>query len=77
MKEIDNVVIMPLEYGMHGVSVLNHDGSITVFLNSRDSHERRLKAFQHELKHIKRRDFEKNDVQEIEHEAHITENVSP
>ncbi len=70
MKEIDNVVIMPLEYGMHGVSVLNHDGSITVILNSRDSHERQIKAYQHELKHIEKRDFEKHDVQEIENQAH-------
>lgn len=77
MTEDINVVIMSLEYGMHGTAALNHDGSITIFLNSRDSHEMQVKAYQHELKHIKRRDFEKNDVQEIEHEAHITENVSP
>lgn len=73
MKEDINVQIINMEYGMHGASVLNHDGSITVFLNSRDSHERQLKAYDHELRHCKKNDFEKADVQEIEYEAHRME----
>lgn len=70
MKRDINVQIINMEYGMHGASVLNHDGSITVFLNSRDSHERRLKAYMHELDHDDNDDFYKADVQEIEYHAH-------
>lgn len=70
MSENINVVVLQMEYGMHGIACLNHDGSITVFLNSRDSHERQMEAYKHEMKHIKRRDFEKHDVQTIELEAH-------
>lgn len=69
-KEKPNVIIMDLEYGNHGFLCLNHDGSTTIFLNSRDSHERRLKTYKHELDHDEGEDFDKFDVQCIEYEAH-------
>ena len=50
----------------------NSDGSFTVFLNANLTHEAQLEAYQHALLHIKQNDFEKSDVQEIEHDAHNT-----
>lgn len=70
MTEDINVIVMNMEYGLHGHTCRNHDGSHTIFLNSRDSRERQLKAYDHELRHIKRGDFDKYDIQQIEYEAH-------
>ena len=64
------VVFLDMEYGLHGTSCLNSDGSVTVFLNSRDSREQHIKTYKHEIDHLLIRDFEKSDVQEIEYEAH-------
>lgn len=65
-----NIVIMNLEYGMHEMVTANHDGSYTIFLNARDSSERRLQSYYHALGHIERNDFGKADIQQIESEAH-------
>ena len=48
----------------------NEDGSYTIFVNSNLCDSKRLKAINHAFKHIKKKDFEKNDVQEIEANAH-------
>lgn len=48
----------------------NEDGSYSIFLNSRMTHERCVDAYFHALGHITENDFEKNDVQEIESCAH-------
>lgn len=48
----------------------NEDGSYTIFVNSNLCESKRLKAISHAFKHIKERDFEKDDVQEIEANAH-------
>lgn len=48
----------------------NEDGSYTIFVNSNLCDSKRLKAISHAFKHIKARDFEKDDVQEIEANAH-------
>lgn len=42
----------------------------TIYLNARLSHEDRVKAYQHALRHVERNDWEKDDVQKIEKEAH-------
>jgi len=42
----------------------------TIYLDEKDSYEERLTAYKHALSHIKKHDFEKTDVQEIESEAH-------
>lgn len=39
---------------------LNEDGSYSVFINSRLSHEGALKAYKHALNHIKNGDFFKS-----------------
>ena len=45
---------------------LNEDGSFTIFLNSRLSWERQMKAYQHALQHIMRDDFSKRCADDIE-----------
>ena len=55
---------------VHGLIRANEDGSYTIILNSRDSRERNLQAYQHELDHLFRGDLDGSDVQVIEAEAH-------
>ena len=50
--------------------VPNPDGSYTIMINSRLSYSGQLKAYQHALRHIMNNDFEKNNAQSIEYEAH-------
>ena len=50
--------------------VENSDGSYTIFLNSRLTHERLLQAYKHALEHIHKQDFEKQDADAIEAIAH-------
>ena len=42
----------------------------TIYIDDRLSHEQQVAAYRHALEHIRRNDFEKVDVDEIEHEAH-------
>ena len=42
----------------------------TVYIDERLSDQKKLEAYNHAMWHIKNHDFEKADVQEIEHEAH-------
>lgn len=55
----------------------NEDGSYTIFVNARLSHDGRMRAYQHAMEHINRNDFQKDDVQQIEAVAHdiLTEKV--
>lgn len=48
----------------------NEDGSYTIFVNSNLCESKRLHAIRHAFKHIKGRDFSKEDVQEIEAHSH-------
>lgn len=48
----------------------NEDGSYTIFVNSNLCESKRIGAIHHAIKHIRGRDFEKTDVQEIEANAH-------
>lgn len=50
---------------------LNEDGSYSIFINSRLSHEAALKAYTHALNHIKNGDFYKcsDDLNAIEKKA--------
>jgi len=42
----------------------------TIYLNARLSYHDRVRAYHHAMRHIDRNDFEKNNVQEIEKDAH-------
>ena len=50
--------------------VKNEDNSYTIFLNARLSKENQLKSYYHALRHINENDFCKENVQNIEYEAH-------
>nr|WP_300849857.1 hypothetical protein [uncultured Schaedlerella sp.] len=75
-----NVVVMDFK-GVKGneVVTVNEDNSYTILINARLSYEGQLKAYQHALRHIENNDFQKNDVQSIEYNAHQlnTEKVIP
>lgn len=51
--------------------IQNPDGSYSIFINSRLSWERQQEAYEHALKHIQINDFEKEDIQKIEYDAHF------
>ena len=42
----------------------------TIYLNARLSHKERVNAYLHALRHVERQDWEHDDVQQIEMEAH-------
>lgn len=49
---------------------VNEDDSYTILINARLSYEGQLKAYEHALRHINDNDFQKEDVQSIEYNAH-------
>lgn len=66
-----NIIVLDLKgTKQNEVVTENEDGSYTVFLNARLTHERRLEAYEHAMRHIMDDDFKKTDVQEIETVAH-------
>ncbi len=65
-----NVVILEKSGGIPGSVWLNTDDSYTIFIDARLSAEKQKEIFMHELHHIENKDFEKNNVQEIETVAH-------
>lgn len=69
---MDNVYVylIPMPEGIHE-GIFPCDNGYTVYLNSKDSWERRRQAYIHATKHIHRNDFNYcREVQEIETEAH-------
>lgn len=69
---LDNCQIIYLD-GMETNEAIteNEDSSYTIFINNNLSMAKRLKAIRHALEHIEEKDFEKDDVQEIEYKRHI------
>lgn len=66
-----NVVLMDFKSTKPNEMVtVNEDGSYTIFINSRLSHNRQLESYKHAIKHIENDDFHKTDIQSIEHNAH-------
>lgn len=71
MDEYINVNLIDIKDSMVREFVtVNEDGGHSVFVNARLSQEGRLTAYRHALRHIENGDFEKDDVQQIEAEAH-------
>lgn len=60
---------IPLPDGVHEIVLPCLDGH-TVYIDNQLSYEAQIEAYRHAIKHIKNRDFEKPDVQEIEADAH-------
>ena len=50
--------------------VLPCDAGFTVYVNARLAHGDRVRAYLHALRHIENDDWSKEDVQQIEWEAH-------
>lgn len=48
----------------------NADATYTIFLNARLTWERRLDAYQHELRHIQNGDYERHSADMIEMYSH-------
>ena len=45
-------------------------GGYTIYVNARLAYTDRVKAYLHALEHVRRKDWERCDVQQIEKEAH-------
>lgn len=69
MEEI-NVQLLNMDTKIPEHLVKNSDDSYTIFINARLSRESQLKSYYHALRHIKKDDFYKEDVQKIEIDAH-------
>ena len=67
-----NAVVMDMEYGITE-EVCWLDDYYTIFLNSHYDRESMIAAYSHAVNHIKRDDFDRPDVQEIENENHQNE----
>ena len=70
MTEGIYVYITDLPPGINEMVAPCADG-YSVYLDAKDTHEQRQKSYAHALRHIAGNDFEKTDVQQIEHEAHV------
>lgn len=65
-----NVQLMDMDIMVPEHLVKNSDDTYTIFLNARLSRDSQLKYYYHALKHIRKEDFCKEEVQRIESEAH-------
>ena len=70
MKLEVNTKIIDMDVLVGEQITANSDGSYTIFLNARLSHERQMEAYAHALRHIQNRDFSRDDADAIEKEAH-------
>lgn len=59
------IYMQPLPRGLKSFATPCSDG-YTVYIDPRLDRESQLQAYRHELDHIRKGDFEKKDVQEIE-----------
>lgn len=65
-----NVVLIDFPTKGKEMVVPNEDGSFTILINAKLSHEMRIAAYDHAMKHIENDDFSKANVQQIEADAH-------
>lgn len=65
-----NVILLEDAGGIPGSVWHNPDDTYTIFIDARLSEIEQKKVFMHEMKHIYRNDFEKENVQKIEFETH-------
>lgn len=52
---------IPLPISVHGMTVLDENGFYNVYINICQSREVQLAALEHEMEHIKRNDFSRDD----------------
>ena len=65
-----NVVLINFPAKGNEMVVPNEDGSYTILINARLSEEGRMLAYQHAMRHIAADDFQKEEIQTIEAQAH-------
>lgn len=70
-----NIVLLNLPTTTSEAITENPDGSFTIVLNAKMTHEKQLESYEHAMEHIRNNDFERNDVQSIEYAAH--NNIAP
>ena len=69
--ELDiNTQIIDMDVLVGEQVIKNNDDSYTILLNARMSHERQLECYRHALLHISNEDFEKDNADVIEFNAH-------
>ena len=69
--ELDiNTQIIDMDVLVGEQIIKNNDDSYTILLNARLSHERQLECYKHALLHINNEDFEKDNADVIEFNAH-------
>lgn len=67
-----NIIYIDMPGAIKAYTACNADGTFTIVLNSRLTHEQHLISYQHELEHIKSGDYDKKcSVDLIEINAHI------
>lgn len=63
--------VAPLPVSISGYTVRDRNGDFNIILNDRLTHERQMEAYNHELRHIQRGDFNRGGkVDLIEIYAH-------
>ena len=69
---LSNTILNDLPSTIKAYTVHCPDGTYTIVINSRLSHQQQLDAYMHELKHISDNDFdiESGNADIIEHNAH-------
>lgn len=71
-----NVFLVDLPIGVNESVVPNEDGTYTIFLNARLSIESQALGYDHAIKHIEENDFQKDDADMIEMQAHANNSFS-
>lgn len=54
-----NCVVAELPHALKAYTIPNADGSFTILLNSRHTHEQHLRSYHHEMKYIENGDFDR------------------
>ena len=66
LTEDIGVYFLNMDTAVHEEVHLNTDGSFSIFINVRISHEQQMRAYHHAIKHIMENDFNKENVDDIE-----------
>lgn len=66
LTEDIGVYFLNMDTAVHEEVHLNTDGSFSIFINARISHEQQMRAYHHAIKHIMENDFNKENVDDIE-----------
>ncbi len=67
---------MDMDCWIKGQTIPNDDGGCTIFINARFNQEQQILAYNHEVIHLMNDDFNKENVDMVEFEAHnISEKI--